>query len=214
MPDLFPLTSAELVTINAIEALDDLCREFDLDDVKVHGAMKQERYGYKGMADVMYRGEPNRSVLVALLPLHGTGLKPPQSQAEAGHLALRRHDDQTHEFVFNLSHPQSLFVERYSSQHNMGRCPQLLCDRLFASHYTQYELETELYQNPIEPQGIVFRAHDVHALYNPSDKNTLLLLVHPIKRGEPLIKPFQHMLLQESGEKFELAIDPRNGNIL
>jgi hypothetical protein len=135
------------------------------------------------------------------------------SSAHAGHLVLRPHDANAHEFVFNLSHPVD-FVERYSSQHNMGRCPQLLCEPLFASHYTQYELENELYANPAETQGVTFRAHDVHVLHNPSDKHTIQLLVFPISKGQELIQPFHHLLLQESGERFTLNIDKRNGNII
>jgi len=217
MPDLFPPTEHEisdLVTINAIEALEDLCRKFDLDDVRLSAPMARERYGFKSTATVFYHGVGHKGVVVALLPRHGTGVKPPASNANAGHLVLRAHDANAHEFVFNLSHPEGNFVERYSSQHNMGRCPQLLCAPLFASHYTQYELEDELYANLVEPQGITFRAHDIHALHNPSDKHTIPLLVLPIPKGEKLIQPFHHFLLENSGERFTLNIDERNGNII
>ncbi len=199
------------LTYGAIDdAIEKFKREYEFDRVRFTPTFSEERYGYRGSVQVKYKNSENNLVVVAILPEHGTGVLPEGSQAKAGHKVLRPHDENTHEWIFNIS--ETPRIERYSSQFDFGTQGQLIRESLFPSHRTLYELEEELHLNPPSPKGVTFRMHDWHALFN-SGTDPQILLVHPVKRGAPL-NTFQEMLLEKTGtEKYLLGVDPKTGRM-
>lgn len=205
---------AEVLNDIVNEAMDKFKREYELDSAKVVAPFEEQRYGYKGAMTVQYRGAESGLAIVAISPEHGTGKLPEGSRAQNGHKVLRPHDENTHEWIFNISKTPA--IERYSSQFCFGTQGKLIKESLFPSHWTLYELEEELHLNPASPKGVTFRMHDTHALFNQPwtvRLDTQILLVHPVKKGAPL-NEFQRMLVERTGiENYLLRIDPKTGGM-
>jgi hypothetical protein len=161
-----------------------------------------------------YQGREESAYVLALDSQTGTGMSPTESNVTSHKIMVPKRGE-THEWAVRLD-DEDTPIHRYSLHHRRGYQPQVIGQRIFATHKTRYEREDQLLKNLCYPKGVLYKEDNVHCLWNPGhpDDAPIVMLMVPVEKGKQL-SPFYQMLVKKTGgaKKYLLRFDETGGRI-